>query len=158
MPNEPLDQTYVFEGSIYLPGVTDYPDQLAENIAAKKLAAAKSPFKLLSPVVGLPEPVAAVEVNEDEDLDVVTSEVPDSTPEVPPVTPPVPVSDHEQTGLTRTPLPDDFPALRELNDAGISDIEGVLAIQATLTSVAGIGPARAAEISAWLEQNITLGD
>lgn len=47
-------------------------------------------------------------------------------------------------------LPDDIPARKQLMDAGIEDLADLLEVPA-LTGVPGIGPKRAGQIRAWME-------
>ena len=164
MPINPvLTESYIFEGQIFLPGLTNYPDGLAKAIEAKsKQPAVQDSVFYTPPTSSQLESVTpvglAVELPDDfGDEDDVVLPVQQQAPQPEDDEAAAAAAAANQPAQPDPNLVDSrIPFFQELIDGGVTTIQELYEKKGNLTDISGIGQARAAEINKWIDENVVV--
>lgn len=168
MPQHPpLTESYVFNGQIFLPGLTDYPDDLAAAIERKNSRPETQDSVFYKPPtqaqinsvtpVGLSTTLSDPQLEDDEDdtvQPVVSATEADQTTST--------QENQTQDDGTQTAQPDPtlvdnrIPFFQELINGGITTIQDLYNSRNNLTAISGIGEGRAAQINKWIDENVVV--
>ena len=143
MPREPLKETTLFKGKIYLKGETGYGEDLAQSLAEKAAVPIQS------------DNVFFVAPDEEEKQNKVASEPVVSVEPEPPVAPTTVRPFQIAEGGEQFALPEDFPNIKLFIDSGYTTVNDVMKLT-SLTDVDGIGEAKAREVNEWIMANVVL--